>query len=566
MTASVAPLPTPSRPVAVVTIARKALRDRWAGMTIGAVLIALFLWMGMAIYREIDLSLYRNLPEAFRNLFGFGNATDAATLAYGAVYGFYGGMTVVGIAIAAGAQGVAGEERHGTMGLLLGNPVSRADVFIAKGEALVALVLWGTAILWAAGRLVPAMLGVDLTGLHLEAQMVHLFATALFFGFMALGIGAATGRTTVASGITGVVLIVSFVAAGVLPLIESLADFAKAFPWYWYSGNDPVHQGVDPSYLALLFLGAVVFFAAGLLGLGRRDLRANGAGASLIDRLQTHPTVGRFVDRIAGSGRVSALWVKTVSDNQVVIVISLVLLFWLTVIMGPMYNAIDETLRQFTSQMPDVLLALVGQADMATPEGWFQGEVYAITAPAILIAITAAIGARAVAGEEQRRTLGLLLANPVSRTRVVLEKTAAMVVGGVLGGAVLFVSTLLGASPFGLQLNVANVAAASVLATLFALVIGALGLAVGAASGRVQVAGYGAAGVAFAAYLVDSFFPLNDRLADWVRLSPYHYYLGGDPLNQGMAWGDAGVLVGLFALLVGIAVAAFQRRDIHLGG
>ena len=34
-----------------------------------------------------------------------------------------------------------------------------------------------------------------------------------------------------------------------------------------------------------------------------------------------------------------------------------------------------------------------------------------------------------MAGEEERRTMDLLLAVPVSRTRVLLEKTAAMVVG-----------------------------------------------------------------------------------------------------------------------------------------
>ncbi len=141
-----------------------------------------------------------------------------------------------------------------------------------------------------------------------------------------------------------------------------------------------------------------------------------------------------------------------------------------------------------------------------------------------------------------------------------------MVAAGILGGGVLFVSTLLGAWPAGLDLDVGNVAAASVLATLFALMTGALALAVGAATGRVRAAGSGAAGFAFTAYLVDSFFPLNDRLADWARLSPYHYYLGGDPLNRGMAWGDAAVLAALFVVLVGFAVAAFQRRDIRLGG
>jgi ABC-2 type transport system permease protein len=58
----------------------------------------------------------------------------------------------------------------------------------------------------------------------------------------------------------------------------------------------------------------------------------------------------------------------------------------------------------------------------------------------LLIIFTTGIGARAIAGEEESGRLDLLLAYPVSRTRVVVQRFAALVVATLLvGGAMLLV-------------------------------------------------------------------------------------------------------------------------------
>ena len=51
-----------------------------------------------------------------------------------------------------------------------------------------------------------------------------------------------------------------------------------------------------------------------------------------------------------------------------------------------------------------------------------------------------------------------------------------------------------------------------------------------------------------------------------VNRSPFSYYLGSDPLNNGMAWGDAAILAGVTILLVALAYPAFQRRDLRQTG
>ena len=49
----------------LINIFTKTIRDRWRGTLIATVTLALFILMMMAFYRDIDLSLYTELPEVF---------------------------------------------------------------------------------------------------------------------------------------------------------------------------------------------------------------------------------------------------------------------------------------------------------------------------------------------------------------------------------------------------------------------------------------------------------------------------------------------------------------------
>ena len=88
----------------------KTTRDRWLGWAIAAVSISLFLLFGMSVYREIDLSVYTSLPEAFRSLIGIGDDIDVGGLAINVMFGTWGALVVAAIALVMGAAAIAGEE------------------------------------------------------------------------------------------------------------------------------------------------------------------------------------------------------------------------------------------------------------------------------------------------------------------------------------------------------------------------------------------------------------------------------------------------------------------------
>ncbi|HSF87690.1 MAG TPA: ABC transporter permease subunit, partial [Acidimicrobiia bacterium] len=189
-----------------------------------------------------------------------------------------------------------------------------------------------------------------------------------------------------------------------------------------------------------------------------------------------------------------------------------------------------------------------------------------LMAPLAVMIVTVVVGSRALAGEEANNTMGLLLANPITRSSIVWEKCVAMVVLAFLVGAGIFAGAALGSIAGGLGMNLANLGAASLLVTLLGLVIGALALLLGAMTGRVRTAVYGSVGLALTFYIANAFLPLDDSVAGLARWTPNYYYLTSDPLVNGLDWGHGAVLATLTVVLMAAAAVLFQRRDLRQSG
>ena len=545
-----------------VAVAVMTVRDRWRGVTIATVSLALMLPLAMAAYRSIDIALYDNLPEAMRTLMGVPEGADIATLAYSVVFSSYGALTIAGVAIAIGTALVAGEEGRGTLGVLLANPISRQRLLASKTAALVALVAAAAALLWAAGLLSPVLLDVNITGLRVGAFTVHFAASALLYGMLALAIGAWTGSRGAAAGGATAVMVIGFFATGLLPLISGAADLAKLFPWYYLGGSQPLLKGIDWAHVAILLAGSVVLYLVASLGLARRDLRNRGVGTTLVDRLREHPMTKKIADRVAGSARVSRIWIKTASEHQALLVIVTAAMFWMMgVMMGPIYAGIRALPIDVADVLPESLLTFFGGGNLSTPEGYYQVETFGMMTPIAIVLVAVAVGAKALAGEEENRTMAVLLANPVPRSRIVLEKMLTMVVYAVIVGIATFAGVSVGSLISGLGMNLGHVAAACLLATLVSLVFGALALLLSAATGQTRIAISVPAGAAVGFHVLNSLGQIND--AWWGRLSPFHYYLNSDPLVTGMDWGNGLLLAAITVALLALAVPAFARRDLR---
>jgi ABC-2 type transport system permease protein len=183
--------------------------------------------------------------------------------------------------------------------------------------------------------------------------------------------------------------------------------------------------------------------------------------------------------------------------------------------------------------------------------------------PILVLLYSVTQGTGAVAGEEDRRTLDLLLTNPVSRTQVLLEKAAALVIGTVFLAAVTGLSLVLIGNLWDMDLPPHLVAAAMLHLALLGLVFGAMALAIGAATGRTALARGIPAFVAVIAYMVNGLGGMVSWLEPLQRYSPFYQYIAHAPLRNGVSWPAVLVAVGTVVVLVAVAVWGFRRRDVR---
>ncbi|MEV6523793.1 ABC transporter permease subunit [Longispora sp. NPDC051575] len=213
--------------------------------------------------------------------------------------------------------------------------------------------------------------------------------------------------------------------------------------------------------------------------------------------------------------------------------------------------------------LPDALKEGFHLDDLGSAAGYLGANTFGIVVPLLVLFYGASTGARAVAGDEESGQLDLLLAHPLSRTSLVLQRFGALVAGSTGIAVLVFVGlvAIRGAAELG-SVSVTNLAAQCLNLALLGILFGALALCAGSVVGRRGLVFATTAAVGVLTYAANSF---GAQLGlGWTRnVSPFHYYLGGSPLKNGFQWGDAGILAAASLVLVGIGLWAFNRRDIN---
>ena len=62
--------------------------------------------------------------------------------------------------------------------------------------------------------------------------------------------------------------------------------------------------------------------------------------------------------------------------------------------------------------------------DYTSPAGYLRAELFALLGPILYLVFAIGAGGRAVAGEEEVRSLDLLLSTPLTRTQIVRDKAS----------------------------------------------------------------------------------------------------------------------------------------------
>ena len=225
--------------------------------------------------------------------------------------------------------------------------------------------------------------------------------------------------------------------------------------------------------------------------------------------------------------------------------------------------------RNLFDTLPPTYRALFtasGTIDLSTAGGYLGVELMGFMGPALIAVYAITAGSAAIAGEEDRGGLEVTLSAPVSRTRVFVQRFAALVIGIatliIATGVVLWIFSVV----LGMGLGLDAIASAAAALGIFGLFAGAVAIAVGAATGSPAVARGVAALAVVASYLINALAQVTSTLRPARPISPYYLVLGNEPLAHGLR------LTGAVSVLVAAAVIAaaggilFARRDLNLPG
>lgn len=229
----------------------------------------------------------------------------------------------------------------------------------------------------------------------------------------------------------------------------------------------------------------------------------------------------------------------------------------------PSIGALGD-LQRMLEQFPPAIREFFASAslDLGSPEGFLNMELFTFVAPLLILAYTVVVGGGATAGEEERGTMDLLLANPIPRWRIVAEKSAAFFLGTVVIGIGMWLGAAAGAVAVGVDLNLWLVGQAIASALLLGFALGGLALALGAITGRRWFAAGVSLMVVIAGFFLNGLGALVDWLEPWRPISPFYQYIANDPLANGLDPGHALVLVAWAVVGTAVAVVAFERRDL----
>jgi ABC-2 type transport system permease protein len=239
-----------------------------------------------------------------------------------------------------------------------------------------------------------------------------------------------------------------------------------------------------------------------------------------------------------------------------IVLVAVVLAFWPSISDNP---ALEESF----SSLPPSVQAATGIADLGTPEGYLQGQIFSTLGPLIFLSFAIGRGSRAIAGEEGKGTMDLLLAMPVRRAHVVFDKALAITAGLLALALALWLALVVTAALVDMGVGAGALAAAIAGNLGLGLLYGGIALCLSGATGRRGLSLGLAAGLAGAGFLYTSIAPYVPALADHTALSPFDWAYGDNALYDGAAWGHLALLAGGGIVFTALAALLFDRRDVH---
>ena len=241
-------------------------------------------------------------------------------------------------------------------------------------------------------------------------------------------------------------------------------------------------------------------------------------------------------------------------------------MFILALVFTGLYDSFKGEITDMIGNAPKLMEAMIGpiSEDAVTPEIWLGIELYGLLFPILLAIIAVSAGASAIGTEEESGTIELILASPISRGRVVLEKSLGIMIQlGIVSGF-LWVGIATGSLLFPFDVSLTNVFFATAMGWIFGMTVAYITMSIQSLKGRKGLAlgvGSGFVGLSYVMMVISG---LLNGLNSLKYTSLFNYYDGRSVLINGLNETSFAVMLGLSGLFLVVSLYGFYNRDVGI--
>ncbi len=462
--------------------------------------------------------------------------------------------------VLAGSRLVRGAEERGYLEVVLGSPLSRTR-YLLEGVAAftVAVGLIGLIIgLAAYAGAQAAHEAVDLTHALLTGFAVSLMV--LFFGLLALLVSHLVPSAGAAAGIAGGLLALSYMIDGAGRTIKDGAWLSRLSPYHLYTINKPLivnYDGTKPLALLGLLGLCLVALVLSVVLLQRRDLGGVVWGGQR--REMPQGAAGPLLtaaDRQAGLRGITAL---ALLESVPSIVWWLLGLGGYTLFFLGITRSTKDQLLSILNESP--LFAAIFASFSDGSDLAFIGSLMFFFLP-LMVTLFALLIAGRWARSLEAGYFELVLAKPISRSRLFLQSLGATVLALPLVPLILWLLTLLGCRIWGLAADPGKLLIAFLGLLALELLVAAFVYCFSGWLRANTLVGLGG-GLLVASFLLNMLGPIFKWPESVLGLSLFHQF--GSPLVSDPRWLAWGVMVVVAVVLLVIGYLRFQQADLERG-
>lgn len=222
-----------------------------------------------------------------------------------------------------------------------------------------------------------------------------------------------------------------------------------------------------------------------------------------------------------------------------------------------------SSLNSIYGDLSPAAQTLLGGSDLTSATGYLSTQLFAFFLPAVLLVFAIGRGAGAVAGEEEHHTLDLLLAQPMRRRWLYLQKAASVLTGIGLLTVATWAPLVALDSAVGFHLPVGHLTATCVQMGLFCAALALCAQAIAATSGRRVIGIATTTGYAVTSYVVYGISASVHWLTDVRPVTLWRWYLSNNPLSTGAGAAEITTLCAVCLIALVAGVNGFERRDLR---